>query len=87
VNNRVQVALAKMPDEVRRSGVRVQKKSSALLAVIALSSPKKTRDELFLSNYVTINLSIKSRARRVSATRPCSGRRITPCAYGSRPIS
>jgi len=56
VNNRVQVALAKMPDEVRRSGVRVQKKSSALLGVIALSSPKKTRDELFLSNYVTINL-------------------------------
>jgi multidrug efflux pump len=56
VNNRVQVALAKMPDEVRRSGVRVQKKSSALLAAIALSSPKKTRDELFLSNYVTINL-------------------------------
>jgi hydrophobe/amphiphile efflux-1 (HAE1) family protein len=56
VNNRVQVALAKMPDEVRRTGVRVQKKSSALLGVIALSSPKKTRDELFLSNYVTINL-------------------------------
>jgi multidrug efflux pump len=56
VNNRVQVALAKMPDEVRRSGVRVQKKSSALLGVVALSSPKKTRDELFLSNYVTINL-------------------------------
>ncbi|HET9688920.1 MAG TPA: efflux RND transporter permease subunit, partial [Pseudolabrys sp.] len=41
---------------VRRTGVRVQKKSSALLAAIALSSPKKTRDELFLSNYVTINL-------------------------------
>ena len=56
VNNRVQVALAKMPDEVRRTGVRVQKKSSALLGVIALSSRKKTRDELFLSNYVTINL-------------------------------
>jgi hydrophobe/amphiphile efflux-1 (HAE1) family protein len=56
VNNRVQVALAKMPDEVRRTGVRVQKKSSALLGVIALSSPKNTRDELFLSNYVTINL-------------------------------
>jgi hydrophobe/amphiphile efflux-1 (HAE1) family protein len=56
VNNRVQVALAKMPDEVRRTGVRVQKKSSALLGVIALSSPKNTRDELFLSNYITINL-------------------------------
>jgi multidrug efflux pump len=56
VNNRVQVALSKMPDEVRRSGVRVQKKSSALLGVIAVYSPKETRDELFLSNYVTINL-------------------------------
>ena len=56
VNNRVQVALAKMPDEVKRSGVRVQKKSSALLGVIAIYSPKETHDELFLSNYVTINL-------------------------------
>src|SRR5215467_1940940 len=56
VNNRVQVALSKMPDEVRRSGVRVQKKSSALLGVIAVYSPKTTHDELFLSNYVTINL-------------------------------
>jgi hydrophobe/amphiphile efflux-1 (HAE1) family protein len=56
VNNRVQVALAKMPDEVKRSGVRVQKKSSALLGVIAIYSPNETHDELFLSNYVTINL-------------------------------
>ncbi|MGB8578318.1 MAG: multidrug efflux RND transporter permease subunit [Pseudolabrys sp.] len=56
VNNRVQVALSKMPEEVRKSGVRVQKKSSALLGVIAVYSPKETHDELFLSNYVTINL-------------------------------
>ncbi|HZP68658.1 MAG TPA: efflux RND transporter permease subunit [Pseudolabrys sp.] len=56
VNNRVQVALSKMPEEVKRSGVRVQKKSSALLGVIAVYSPKETKDELFLSNYVTINL-------------------------------
>ena len=34
----------------------VKKKSSALLAVIAVYSPKQTYDELFLSNYVTINL-------------------------------
>ncbi len=56
VNNRVQIALSKMPEEVRKSGVRVQKKSSALLGVIAVYSPKQTYDELFLSNYVTINL-------------------------------
>ena len=36
--------------------MRVQKKSSALLGVIAVYSPKETHDELFLSNYVTINL-------------------------------
>jgi hydrophobe/amphiphile efflux-1 (HAE1) family protein len=56
VNNRVQVALSKLPDEVKRSGVRVQKKSSALLGVIAVFSPKESHDGLFLSNYVTINL-------------------------------
>ena len=56
VNNRVQIALSKLPSEVKQSGVRVQKKSSALLGAIALYSPKATHDGLFLSNYVTINL-------------------------------
>jgi len=56
VNNRVQVALANLPPEVQRQGVTVKKKSSALLGVIALYSPKQTHDPLFLSNYVTINL-------------------------------
>jgi hydrophobe/amphiphile efflux-1 (HAE1) family protein len=56
VNNRVQVALANLPPEVQRQGVTVKKKSSALLGVIALYSPKRTHDPLFLSNYVTINL-------------------------------
>src|SRR6476619_5540419 len=56
VNNRVQIALSKMPEEVKRSGVTVKKKSSALLAVIAVYSPKQNYDELFISNYVTINL-------------------------------
>ena len=56
VNNRVQVALANLPPEVQRQGIIVKKKSSALLGVIALYSPKQTHDPLFLSNYVTINL-------------------------------
>jgi hydrophobe/amphiphile efflux-1 (HAE1) family protein len=41
---------------VQRQGVTVKKKSSALLGVLALYSPKQTHDPLFLSNYVTINL-------------------------------
>ena len=56
VNNRVQVALSSLPPEVQRQGVVVKKKSSALLGVVAIYSPKHTHDPLYLSNYVTINL-------------------------------
>ena len=56
VNNRVQVALSSLPQDVQRQGVTVKKKSSALLGVIAVYSPKHTHDPLFISNYVTINL-------------------------------
>jgi hydrophobe/amphiphile efflux-1 (HAE1) family protein len=56
VNNRVQVALASLPPDVQRQGITVKKKSSALLGVIAVYSPKHTHDALFLSNFVTINL-------------------------------
>ena len=56
VNNRVQVALSKLPSDVRQQGVTVSKKSSALLGVVSLYSPKGTKAPLFLSNYATINL-------------------------------
>src|SRR5437016_3950378 len=56
VNNRVQVALSSLPQDVQRQGVNVKKKSSALLGTVAVYSPKHTRDPLFISNYVTINL-------------------------------
>jgi hydrophobic/amphiphilic exporter-1 (mainly G- bacteria), HAE1 family len=56
VQNRAQLATAKLPQEVSRQGLTIKKKSSALLLVIGLSSPKGTYDSLFLSNYATINL-------------------------------
>ncbi len=56
VNNRVQTALSLLPPEVQRQGINVKKKSTAILAVLTVYSPKKTHDPLFLSNYVTINL-------------------------------
>jgi hydrophobe/amphiphile efflux-1 (HAE1) family protein len=64
VNNRVQIALSGLPQDVQRQGVTVKKKSSALLGVVAVYSPKHTHDPLFISNYVTINLldRIKSTA-------------------------
>ncbi len=56
VNNRVQIALSRLPQDVQRQGVTVKKKSSALLGVVAVYAPKKTHDPLFISNFVTINL-------------------------------
>src|SRR3954468_7854130 len=56
VNNRVQIALPRLPDEVRRNGVIVQKRSFDILNVVALVSPNNSRDTLFLSNYASINL-------------------------------
>ncbi|HYZ32110.1 MAG TPA: efflux RND transporter permease subunit [Crenalkalicoccus sp.] len=56
VNNRVQLALALLPQEVQRQGLNVRKQSSALLQVIGLRSTDPTQNSLFLSNYATINI-------------------------------
>jgi hydrophobe/amphiphile efflux-1 (HAE1) family protein len=56
VTNRVNRALALLPPEVQRIGVSVRKQSTSLLQVVAVFSPKGTRDGLFLSNYATINI-------------------------------
>jgi hydrophobe/amphiphile efflux-1 (HAE1) family protein len=70
VNNRVQAALARLPAEVKQQGVTVQKQSTALLGVLSIYSPKGTKDPLFISNYVTINVldRIKSTPGVGSAT-------------------
>jgi hydrophobe/amphiphile efflux-1 (HAE1) family protein len=56
VNNRVKQAEPRLPQEVRRQGVTVEKGSSAFLQVLAFFSPDGTRDDLFTSNYVTLNV-------------------------------
>ncbi len=56
VLNRVQLAMPQLPQEVSRQGLSVKKKSSAILQVIAIYSPNRTYDTLFLSNYATINI-------------------------------
>ena len=48
--------LALLPPEVQRLGVTTKKQSSALLQVVAVYSPKGSRDGLFLSNFATITL-------------------------------
>ncbi|NVZ07848.1 multidrug efflux RND transporter permease subunit [Allochromatium humboldtianum] len=56
VQNRANLAMAQLPEEVKRQGVTVQKQSSAMLQVVAIYSPKDSYDGLFLSNYAAINL-------------------------------
>ncbi|MDB5641094.1 MAG: hydrophobe/amphiphile efflux family transporter [Hyphomicrobiales bacterium] len=56
VNNRVQRAQALLPAEVSRQGVTVNKRSSSILQVLAMSSPSGRYDTIFISNYALINV-------------------------------
>lgn len=56
VQNRVSSALSQLPQSVQNQGVTVQKKSTAILLFVTLSSPNATYDSLFLSNYATISI-------------------------------
>src|SRR6266436_5297101 len=56
VNNRVAIALPRLPDVVRQTGVVAQKRSTDILLVISLSSNDPRYDTLYLSNYATINV-------------------------------
>src|SRR5580704_16599749 len=56
VNNRVQVALAKLPSDVQRQGVTVRKRSTAILEFLQVYSETGDQTPLFISNYVTINV-------------------------------
>ncbi len=56
VNNRVQGATATLPEDVRRYGVTVDKKSSSILQMIAFYSPSGRSDTTTIGNYVLINV-------------------------------
>lgn len=56
VNNRVQAVLSRLPQEVQRQGVTVQKRSAAILKFIQFYSPGGKLSPLLMSNYLTINV-------------------------------
>ena len=56
VQNRVSIAVPRLPEEVQRIGVTVKKKSPDLLMVVHLISPDGTFDQAYISNYATINI-------------------------------
>lgn len=56
VQNRVQIALPRLPADVRNIGVTVAKASPDLMMVVHLLSPDNSRDTLFISNYANVNV-------------------------------
>ncbi len=66
VNNRIKQIDAKLPQEVRRQGVTVVKGSISFLQVIAFNSPDNSLSDLFISNYVTLN--VLDNVKRVPGT-------------------
>lgn len=56
VNNRVQSALALLPETVRTTGVNVRKQSTSILQVFTLYSPGQKFDTTYISNYLLINM-------------------------------
>ncbi|WP_289033789.1 multidrug efflux RND transporter permease subunit [uncultured Roseibium sp.] len=80
VQNRVSQATSQLPSEVTANGVTVQKASTNMLMVVTLFSPKGTYDEVFLSNYASINL--KDALARVGGVGKADV--LTDFAYGMR---
>ncbi|WP_375417981.1 efflux RND transporter permease subunit, partial [uncultured Hymenobacter sp.] len=56
VQNRVGIALPRLPEEVQRLGLTVRKRNPSILMLVALYAPKATHDVTFLDNYANIYL-------------------------------
>src|SRR2546428_1694705 len=56
INNRVRQVEPRLPADVRRLGVTVEKSSSSFLLVAAFYSPDGRYDDLYISNHVTMNV-------------------------------
>jgi hydrophobe/amphiphile efflux-1 (HAE1) family protein len=75
VQNRVAIAQARLPADVIRQGLTITKQSPDLVNIVALSSPDGSRDELYLSNYATLQVrDALARVRGVGQVQIFNGR-------------
>src|ERR1700722_6385389 len=56
VQNRVALAMQQLPTQVQNQGILIRKKTPDILMVVNFFSPQGARDDLYLSNYATINV-------------------------------
>jgi multidrug efflux pump subunit AcrB len=54
VQNRVAIATPRLPQEVIRQGVKVQKASPDLMMIVHMISPDGSREQKYISNYATL---------------------------------
>ena len=80
VQNRVSVAEAKLPEEVKRQGVTTKKKSPSILLCVNLISPDGRYNQLFLSNFAT--LQVKDELARIKGVGDVTF--LGPRDYGMR---
>ncbi len=64
VQNRVSLAIPRLPDVIKQTGVTTRKKSPDILLAMALVSPDNSFDQLYLSNYAV--LRIKDELARIA---------------------
>jgi hydrophobe/amphiphile efflux-1 (HAE1) family protein len=63
VQNRVSIAEPRLPEEVRRLGVKTQKSSPDLMMVVHMYSPDNSRDDLFITSQAQL---VADQLRRLS---------------------
>ena len=83
IQNRVKLAESRLPAEVIQNGISVEKQAPSQLMTLCLTSDDPKFDEIYLSNFATINvLDVLADAFRVWAVCRTSEAAITPCRYG-----
>jgi len=74
VQNRVDRALPRLPEEVRRAGVVTQKSSPEMLMVVHLISPDRSRDQVYIANYAYLQIrDVLSRINGIGELRVFGG--------------
>ncbi len=56
IQNRVQLAVPRLPQEVQRQGLSIKKRTPDVLMVVNMVSPDRSHDSFYLSNYATIQI-------------------------------
>ena len=82
IQNRVKLAESRLPAEVIQNGISVEKQAPSQLMTICLTSSDPKFDEIYLSNFATINVLDLLRVSPVWDVFPTSVAATMPCRYG-----